>query len=122
MAKDKERTFHEIKEFVKKYAEERDWDQFHNAKELAIALSIEASELLEPFRFKSKEEVEGLFKDPKKREDIEDEMADIIYFLFRMAQRYNIDLSEAFERKMEKSAKKYPVEKAKGSNKKYNEF
>ncbi len=122
MAKDHERSLHEIKEFIKKYCDERDWDQFHNAKDLAIALSIEASELLEPFRFKSKEEVEELFKDPKKREDIEDEMADVLYFLFRLAQRYNIDLSEAFDRKMEKSSKKYPIDKAKGSNKKYNEF
>ena len=122
MAKDNEKKIHEIKEFVKKYCEDRDWDQFHNAKELAIALSIEASELLEHFRFKSWEEVEELFKNPKKKEEIGDEMADILYFLTRLAQKYDIDLSEAFERKMEKSAKKYPIEKAKGSNKKYTEL
>lgn len=122
MAKDHERKIQEIKDFVKKYCEDRDWDQFHGAKDLAVALSIEASELLEHFRFKSKEEVEELFKNLKKKEEIEDEMADIIYFLFRMAQRYDIDLSEAFDRKMKKSAEKYPIEKAKGSNKKYNEL
>ena len=120
--KDEERKIQEIKEFVKKYCEERDWDQFHGAKDLAIALSIEAGELLEHFRFKSKEEVEELFKDLKKKEEISDEMADILYFLIRMAQKYDIDLAEAFDKKMEKSAKNYPIEKAKGSNKKYNEF
>jgi NTP pyrophosphatase (non-canonical NTP hydrolase) len=122
MVKDNEKNIQEIKDFAKKYCEERDWDQFHGAKELAIALIIEASELLEPFRFKSELEVEELFKNPKKREEIEDEMADILYFLTRLAQKYDIDLAEAFERKMEKSAKKYPIEKAKGSNKKYNEL
>lgn len=122
MPKDHETNLHEIKEFIKKYCEERDWDQFHGAKELAIALIIESAELLEPFRFKSEKEVEELFKNPEKREHIEDEMADVLYFLFRLAQKYDIDLSEAFERKMEKSAKKYPVEKAKGSNKKYDEL
>lgn len=122
MPKDSETNIQELKDFVKKYCEERDWDQFHGAKELAIALIIESAELLEPFRFKSEKEVEELFKNPEKREHIEDEMADVMYFLFRLAQKYDIDLSEAFERKMAKSAKKYPVDKAKGSNKKYNEF
>ena len=122
MAKDTETKIHELKEIIKKHCDERDWDQFHNAKELAIALSIEAAELLEPFRFKTWEEVDLLFKDPKKKEEISDEMADVLYFLTRLAQKYNIDLSEAFERKMKKNEKNYPIEKAKGSNKKYNEF
>ncbi len=122
MAKDHERKIQEIKEVIKKYCEDRDWDQFHGAKDLAVALSIEASELLEHFRFKSKEEVEELFKNPKKRGEIEGEVVDILYFLFRLAQKYDIDISEAFDRKMEKSKKKYPIEKARGSNKKYDEF
>ena len=71
MAKDHERKIQEIKDLVKEYCEERDWDQFHGAKDLAVALSIESSELLEHFRFKSKEEVEELFKNPKKRGEIE---------------------------------------------------
>lgn len=112
----------ELKDKIKKFCEDRDWDQFHDAKELAIALSIEASELLEIFRWKSPEEVTSLFENPKKKEDIEDEMADVLYFLVRMAQRYDIDLSEALDRKMEKNNSKYPVDIAKGSNKKYNEF
>jgi NTP pyrophosphatase (non-canonical NTP hydrolase) len=122
MPKDHETKIHELKEKIKEFCDKRDWDQFHNAKELAIALSIEASELLEIFRWKNPEEVKSLFEDPKKKEDIEDEMADILYFLVRIAQRYDLDLSEALDRKMEKNEKKYPVDKAKGSNKKYNEL
>ena len=122
MAKDTETKLHELKEKIKEFCDVRDWDQFHNAKELAIALSIEASELLEIFRWKSPQEVEELFKDKKKKEYIEDEMADVLYFLVRIAQIYNLDLTEALERKMDKNNKKYPVEKAKGSSKKYDEF
>ena len=122
MTKDNERKIHELKDKIKEFCDARDWDQFHNAKDLAIALSIEASELLEIFRWKNSQEVEELFKDEKKKEDIEDEMADILYFLVRMAQRYDIDLSEALDKKMEKNNNKYPVHKAKGSSKKYTEF
>ena len=122
MAKDHETKIHELKERIKKFCEERDWDQFHNAKELAIALSIEASELLEIFRWKNEKEVEELFKNPEKKEHIREEMADILYFLVRLAQRYDLDLSEALENKMEKNEKRYSVDKFKGSNKKYNEL
>jgi NTP pyrophosphatase (non-canonical NTP hydrolase) len=121
MVKDNERRIHELKEKIKEFCDARDWDQFHDAKELAIALSIEASELLEIFRWKTPAEVEALFSNENKKEDIEDEMADVLYFLVRMAQMYELDLSEALDRKMEKNEKKYPVDKFKGSSKKYNE-
>jgi NTP pyrophosphatase (non-canonical NTP hydrolase) len=120
--KDNERKIHELKEKIRDFCEARDWDQFHDAKELAIALSIEASELLEIFRWKSPEEVQELFKNEKKKENIEDEMADILYFLVRIAQLYDLDLSDALDKKMKKNEEKYPIEKARGSNKKYNEF
>lgn len=122
MVKDNERKIHELKEKIKNYCEVRDWDQFHGAKDLAIGLITEASEVLEHFRFKSEKEVEALFKNPEKREHIEDEMADVLYFLMRLAQKYDVDLSEALDRKMEKNEKRYPVDKCKGSNKKYNEL
>lgn len=122
MTKDQETRLHDLKDKIRAFCEARDWDQFHNAKDLAIALSIEASELLEIFRWKNENEVAELFKNPEKKEEIEDEMADILYFLVRMAQRYDLDLSESLDKKMEKNEKKYPVEKAKGSSKKYNEF
>jgi len=111
-----------LKDRIKKHCDDRDWDQFHGAKDLAIGVSTEAAELLEHFRFKSEKEVEEMFKDLKKKEEIGEEMIDVIWFIFRMAQKYNIDISEAFDKKIEKSEKKYPIEKAKGSNKKYTEL
>lgn len=119
---DSETNIQELKDKIKAFCDARDWDQFHNAKELAIALSIESSELLEHFRWKTPKEIEELLNNPIKKEEISDEMADCLYFIIRMAQMNKIDLSEALERKLEKNDKKYPVEKAKGSNKKYNEL
>jgi len=121
MVKDSKTNINELKANIKEFCEARDWDQFHDAKELAIALSIESSELLEHFRWKTKEEVKKTLENPEKREHIEDEMADVLYFLLRMAQIYNIDLSDALDKKIEKNEKKYPVDKFKGSSRKYNE-
>jgi NTP pyrophosphatase (non-canonical NTP hydrolase) len=106
---------------VHKFNLERDWDQFHNAKDLAIDISLEAAELLEHFIYKNNDEVEELMQSAK-REEIEDELADVLWGVVMFAEKYKIDLSEAFERKMEKTAKKYPIEKARGSNKKYTEL
>jgi NTP pyrophosphatase (non-canonical NTP hydrolase) len=119
---DYETNINELKEMVKKFCEDRDWNQYHNAKELAIAIITEASELLEHFRFKSEKEVDEMFNDFNKREEITEEMADILYFLIRLAQRYDVDLSTELNNKIIKNEKKYPLEKAKGSNKKYTEF
>ncbi len=112
----------ELKEIVRLFCEERDWDQYHNAKDLAIAISTESSELLEHFRFKSEKEIEEFFKDAKKKEEISDEMADVLYFLVLLAQRYDVDLTTALRKKIEKNEKKYPVDKVKGKNKKYTEY
>lgn len=119
---DHQTNINELKEKIKKFCEDRDWDQYHNAKDLAIGIITESAELLEHFRFKSEKEVDEMFKLESKRDDITEEMADILYFLVRLAQRYNIDLTTELNKKMEKNAKRYPVEKAKGSNKKYGEF
>ena len=119
---DKEAKIHDLKEKIKKFCDDRDWDQFHNAKDLAIALIIESSELLEHFRWKSEKEVKELFENANKKEEIEDEMADVLYFLVRLSQKHDIDLSNAFERKMQKNELRYPIDKAKGSNKKYTEL
>jgi len=119
---DQKTIINELKEEVKRFCEERDWDKYHNAKDLAIGIVTEASELLEHFRWKNEKEVEEQFKNPKKREEIEDEIADVFHFLLRLAQRYNIDLATVLKNKIEKNKLKYPVNKAKGSNKKYNEI
>lgn len=119
---DEETKINALKEKIKLFCDARDWNQYHGAKDLAVALIIEASELLEHFRWKSDKEVKDLFENPTKKEEISDEMADVLYFLIRLAQRYDIDLSDALHKKMVKNEKKYPIEKAKGSNKKYTEF
>jgi len=122
MNMDSKTTIEDIKKLIKDHCTARDWDQFHNAKDLSIGIITEASELLEHFRWKNPKEVEEIMHNPKTRLEVSEEMADVLYFLGRLAERYNIDLSEEFFRKMEKNEKKYPVEKAKGSNKKYNEL
>ncbi len=118
--KDEETNLYELKEKIRKFCEDRDWDQFHNIKDLAVALSIETSELLELFRWKNPQQVEEILKNRK--EDIKDELADVLYFLLRIAQMNNIDLSDALDKKMEKNEKRYPLDKFKGSNRKYNEL
>lgn len=111
-----------LKKSVQDFCEARDWDQFHNAKDLAIGLITEASELLEHFRFLSPEECDRLLEKKHARDEIEDELADVLFFILRFAQRYQIDLSSAVSKKMRKNEDRYPVETAKGSNKKYTEF
>jgi NTP pyrophosphatase (non-canonical NTP hydrolase) len=115
-------TIAALKEQVKLFCEARDWDQYHNAKDLAIGVSTEAGELLDLFRFKSLDEVEAMFRDAGEREAIEDEASDVLLFLLRLAQRYEIDMSSAFKKKMKKNERKYPVESSRGSNKKYNKI
>lgn len=118
---DKKTTVEDLKNKVKKFCEDRDWDQFHSPKELAIGMSTEANELLQLFRFKSDDDMKEFMSSTRKTE-AEEELADLAYFVFRFAQMNDIDLTTAIENKMKKNNAKYPVEKAKGSNKKYNEF
>ena len=119
---DDKTNINELKQKIKKFCEERDWDQYHNAKELAIGIVTEASELLEHFRFKSEAQVDELFKDESKKQELSEEMADIFYFVIRLSERYNIDLTTELNKKLKKNEQKYPIEKSKGSNKKYTEF
>ena len=99
---------------LRKFNRERDWDQFHNGKDLAVAISIEAGELLEAFLWKAPEEA--------KVEKVREELADVLNFAFQMADRYNLNIKDIMLEKIRKNAEKYPVEKAKGSAKKYNEI
>ena len=111
----------EMKAIVKEFCEARDWDQYHNPKDLSIGIVTEAAELIEHFRFKSKMEMIDIMEDSDKRTAISEELSDILFFILRFAQMYDIDLSKEFLRKISLNEKKYPVEKFKGSNKKYSE-
>lgn len=119
---DSKTTLSELKETVRFFCEERDWDQFHNPKDLAIGVVTEASELIEHFRFKNQQEIEIIMQDKKKKEKIGNELADILFFLLRFSQINEFDLTKELKRKMKLNGKKYPVELSRGSNKKYDEI
>jgi NTP pyrophosphatase (non-canonical NTP hydrolase) len=97
-----------------KFRNERDWEQFHNAKDLAIALNVEAGELLELFLWKNADEAN--------KERVKEELADVFSFAFLLAEKYQFDVKEIVLEKIQRNAEKYPVEKAKGTAKKYDEL
>lgn len=103
------------------FRRERDWEQFHHPKDVAISLAIEAAELLEWFQWRNPQEIQQMLGTDK-REALEDEIADVAVYLSYLCHDLDIDLSQAVQRKMEKNAAKYPVEKAKGRADKYNEY
>lgn len=117
-----EKSIKDLKEVVRKFCEVRDWDQFHGPKDLAIGVITEAAELLEHFRFQSPEQAIALLGDPKIRQEIENELADVLFFLLRFAQRFDVDLSRALYNKIGIIEKNYPVDKVKGKNVKYTEL
>ncbi|MCE5339607.1 MAG: nucleotide pyrophosphohydrolase [Planctomycetaceae bacterium] len=109
-----------ITDMIKQFRDERDWMQFHDPKNMSISIVLEASELLEHFQWKTKEEAQQYVKEHK--EEIQDEIADVAMYLFELADNLGIDLLDAMKNKMEKNIKKYPVEKAKGKHTKYNKL
>jgi NTP pyrophosphatase (non-canonical NTP hydrolase) len=113
--------FDELNAEVREFCERRDWKQYHTPKDLAIGLVTESSELLELFRFKDLTEQSDLLADSETREDVEAELADILFFLLRYADLYDIDLDAALERKLETNRARYPTNEYRGSNRKYDE-
>jgi NTP pyrophosphatase (non-canonical NTP hydrolase) len=104
----------EIIDALIKFRNERDWEQFHNPKDLALAINVEAGELLELFLWKRPEEAN--------RDKIKEELADIFAFAFLLADKYNFDIKQIVLDKIKQNGEKYPIEKAKGTAKKYNEL
>ncbi len=111
-----------LKQTIEEFANEREWKQFHNPKNLAMALSVEASELVEIFQWLNFDEASKVAFDPEKKIRVADELSDIIVYAVRMAGILEIDLPKSIESKIAKNRAKYPVELAKGSAKKYNEY
>lgn len=109
-----ENDIEQLTEEIELFSQERDWDKFHNPKDIAIALSIEASELLEVFLWKNPEDA--------KIEKVKEELADVLNYALMMARKYNLDVSRIVREKIAKNAEKYPVGKAKGVATKYNEL
>lgn len=104
----------EIIKALIKFRNERDWEQFHNSKDLALAISVEANELLELFLWKKPEEAD--------QEKIKEELADVFAFAFLLANKYNFDVKNIVLEKIKKNGEKYPIDKAKGTAKKYNKL
>ena len=113
-------SLHDLRDALRLFAAERDWDQFHSPRNLATALAVEAAELLEPFQWM--DETAGRDLPPATRAAVIEEMADVLLYLVRLADKLDVDLIEAARTKMARNAAKYPVEKARGSSRKYDEL
>ncbi len=107
----------DLQKAIKKFVDDRDWDQFHNPKDLSISLSLEAAEVLEHFQWKNDREITEHSK--KNKDAIGEELADVLWFTLLLAKKVDIDIIDAFSKKITKNAAKYPIHKAKGSHKKY---
>jgi NTP pyrophosphatase (non-canonical NTP hydrolase) len=103
-----------ITEAIRRFRDARDWEKFHDPKNLAICLNVEAAELLEVFLWKNGDEID--------LESLKEELADVFYSAFLLADKYGWDVGAIVREKLKKNAKKYPVRKAKGSRKKYTEL
>jgi NTP pyrophosphatase (non-canonical NTP hydrolase) len=109
-----------LRDALREFAAARDWEQFHSPRNLAAALAVEAAELLEPFQWLTDEESRNL--PPEKRTAVEHELADVLLYLVRLADKLDVDLERAAQAKIALNAEKYPVEKSRGSSRKYDEI
>ncbi len=105
---------------LREFAAERDWDQFHSPKNLAMALSVEASELVECFQWLTEEQSRAL--SARQLAAVTDEIADIQLYLIRLADKLDVDIRSAVDDKFKKNEAKYPADKVRGSAKKYNDY
>ena len=110
----------QLRDVLRKFADERDWDQYHSPKNLASALAVEAAELLERFQWLTEDQSRNL--PPEELRKVRYEMADVLNYLVRLADKLDVNLLEAAREKIEINAQKYPVDKARGSAKKYSEL
>lgn len=107
----------EILKEINQFRDERNWRKFHNEKDLSLSISLEAAELLELFQWKSSEEVVG-----NKQERLEEELADVLIYSYMLADNLDFDINDIIRKKLKKNAEKYPVEKSKNRNNKYNDL
>ena len=113
-------SLHRLRDALREFAAERDWDQFHTPRNLATALAVEAAELLEPFQWLDDAVARDL--PPDTRAAVEQEMADVLLYLVRLADRLGVDLEQAAHAKIALNAVKYPAEKSRGSARKYDKL
>jgi dCTP diphosphatase len=119
---DPETTVRELKDLVRAFSRERDWEQFHHPKDLGVALACEVGEVLEHFRYKTNDEVRTSLSDPAPLRALSHELADCLWLLLRLADVCDIDLAAALAEKVALAAEKYPVEKVYGKPHKYTAY
>jgi len=110
-----------INQKIKSFVKARDWEQFHSPKNLSMALSVEASELVEIFQWSNSGGLDEV-KDSKKREKIKEEIADIFIYLIKISSKLDLDVNKIINEKIDRNEKKYPIEKSKGKSLKYTEL
>ena len=111
---DAKTTIEEMKQKLRKFVSERDWNEFHTPKDLSMAIATEAAEIMEHFRFRNGEVLKEYLADEENKRELSYEMADVLSFLVRMADELNVDLAAALREKLQKNSKRYPIEAAKG--------
>lgn len=112
----------ELQERVINFRDQRDWGRYHNPKDLAISLSLEAAELLEVFQWKNSDQVEAIKSDPNERARVKEELGDILIYALTMAHEFGFDPAEIILEKVRINEKKYPLDKAKGRSDKYTAY
>ncbi|MFC2034216.1 nucleotide pyrophosphohydrolase [Chloroflexota bacterium] len=122
MATDKTTDVQQLRNLVQKFVDDRDWSKYHNPKDLAISIAIEASELLELFQWIKENQLAKITENPKKLVELKEELADIIIYCLSLANVLDVDVSRAVVEKISKNEEKYPTEKVKGDYKKYTEL
>lgn len=111
-----------LKSKIKKFVKDRDWEQYHSPKNLSMSIAIEAAELMEHFQWLTIEQSKRLLKDKKKKEEIEEELADIAIFILDFCNMFDIDIEKSIAKKLEKTAKKYPTHLVRGKAHKYTYY
>jgi len=122
MKSDKTTSIIELRERVSKFVQDRDWNKYHNPKDIAVSITIEASELLEVFQWVKDEDLDKTIKEPSKIARLEEELGDVMIYCISLANALNIDIAQAVMKKIEINESKYPVERVKGDYRKYTEL
>lgn len=119
---DRKTSIYQLRQLIQDFVDERDWRKYHNPKDLAISIAIEAAELMELFQWVSERKVEKVLEDAERFTRLEEELADIIILCFNLANVLNVDVAKAVTKKVEKNRAKYPVDLVKGNYKKYTQL
>jgi dCTP diphosphatase len=119
---DQQTTIDELKDLVRTFSRERDWEQFHHPKDLGVALACEVGEVLEHFRYRSNEDIGSFLDDPDQRRELAHELADCLWLLLRLADVCRVDLASSLREKVELAAAKYPIDQAYGRPDKYTAY